>query len=80
MDINKLIKECFNTEWNFTDFFYAYCENKGIDDPENDLTDEEYSKLEEEAEEWIRGGDLRGLRDAIIEDINARIKYFMEEY
>ena len=78
MDINNIIKKYFNTEWNFVDFFYAYCENKGIDDPENDLTEEEYTKLEKETEEIIRNGDLRGFREAIIEDINVRIKYFME--
>ena len=45
---DKSISEYLNTEWTFVDFFYAYCQARGIEDPENDLTDEEYSRMEEE--------------------------------
>ena len=70
---DKNINECLNTEWNFVDFFYAYCQARGIEDPENDLTDEEYSRMEEECAKKIDRGMLRNLRDAMIQDMNERI-------
>ena len=75
----KLIDEYFNTKWSFTDFFYAYCEGKDIDDPENDLTEEEYTQLEKECAEKITYGMLRGLREVIIGDINERLEIAMSE-
>lgn len=73
MSAQEKIKEYFNTEWNFVDFFYAYCASKGIDDPEEDLTEEEYSRLERECEEKISVSMLARLRDTIIADINERL-------
>ena len=70
---DKAINECLNTEWNFVDFLYAYCQAKGIEDPENDLTDEEYSRMEEECARKIDRGMLRNLRDIMIQDMNERI-------
>lgn len=70
---DKSISEYLNTEWTFVDFFYVYCQAKGIEDPENDLTDEEYSRMEEECAKKIDRGMLRNLRDAMIQDMNERI-------
>lgn len=71
--INKYLKE--NMVWNSVDLFYAFCEAKGIDDPENDLTDEEYAALEAEFHEKVTYDFLRNLVDAISEDVNERISY-----
>ena len=80
MTVDERIKKYFNTEWTFTDFFYAYCEAKGIDDPEGgDLTEEEYDRLEKECESKLTYGMLCGLREVIIEDINERIYWTMRE-
>ena len=70
---DKNINEYLNTEWTFVDFFYAYCQARGIEDPENDLTDEEYSRMEEECAKKIDRGMLRNLRDVMIQDMNERI-------
>jgi len=78
MDKNKLIDEYFNTKWYFADFFYGYCSSKGIDDPENDLTDEEYDRMEKECEKQITADKLMGLRDAVVEDINERLTMIWE--
>ena len=74
----KIVDNCFNTKWDFTDLFYAYCASKGIDDPEEDLTDEEYDKLEYDCAKQITDGKLRGLREVIIEDINERLRTIWE--
>lgn len=80
MTVDERIKNYFNTEWNFVDFFYAYCEAKGIEDPESgDLTDEEYGALEKELEKKLTYGFLVGLRETIIEDINERICYAVSD-
>ena len=69
--INKYLKE--NMVWNSTDLFYAFCEAKGIEDPECDLTDEEYSALEAEFQEKVTYTFLCNLVDAISQDVNERI-------
>ena len=79
MDKQQMIDKYFNTTWSVEDFFYAYCQNKGIDDPEKDLTEEEYNKLWKECEEKITYELLRGLRDVITEDINERLVYAMDD-
>ena len=71
--VDRIIEEYFNTKWCFVDFFYAYCQAKGIEDPENDLTDEEYTQMEEECEKKINKSMLRNLRDTMMEDMNERI-------
>lgn len=73
--LDKKIKTYMTFEWNFTDFFYAFCEAKGIEDPETDIeTDEEYTKLEEECKQkLITGNLLSNLHDAIMQDVNERI-------
>ena len=75
----EYIEKYFELKYNFTDFLYAYCYNKGIDDPENDLTDEEYDQMEKKAEELIKPERLNELRNVITEDINERLRYFMKE-
>ena len=79
MDKNKLIDEYFNTKWNFIDFFYGYCSSKGIDDPENDLTDEEYDQMEKECEKQITADKLRRLREVVVEEINERLTMIWED-
>lgn len=71
--INKYLKE--NMVWNSVDLFYAFCEAKGVEDPESDLTDEEYSALEAEFQEKVTYDFLRNLVDGISEDVNERISY-----
>lgn len=73
MSAQEKIEKYFNTTWSFTDFFYAYCASKGIDDPENDLTEETYDRLERECEEKINVGMLARLRETITADINERL-------
>lgn len=79
--MNQKIKKYLNDNiaLTFTDFFYAYCAAKGIDDPESDLTEEEYDILEHECEEKITVNMLLSLCYAIEEDINERITYLMRE-
>lgn len=79
MTVDERIKNYFNTEWTFTDFFYAYCSAKGVDNPEEDVDEETYNKLEEECEKKLTYGLLSGLRNVIIEDINERIYNIMKE-
>lgn len=78
MTVNQKVKEYFSTEWTFTDFFYAYCAAKGIDDPEEDLSDEEYSALEKECEEKLTVPFLRKLGDKMIMEVNELIYSAME--
>jgi hypothetical protein len=75
--IDKYLKD--NLTWNSTDLFYAFCEAKGIDDPENDVeTDEEYAALENEFCEKITYTFLSRLTEAITQDVNERILYAMD--
>lgn len=71
--INKYLKETM--VWNSTDLFYAFCEAKGVEDPESDLTEEEYVAMEAEFQEKVTYDFLRNLVDAISEDVNERISY-----
>ena len=78
--LDKKIKTYMTFEWNFTDFFYAYCEAKGIEDPESDLTEEEYTALEEACKKkLLTTGVLSALHDAIMQDVNERIFFTMAE-
>ena len=74
---DEMVKDVLNIEWNSYDFFMAYCAAKGIDDPESDIDEEEYTKLEEECDNAITYKMLADLRDAIIEDTNERIAKLM---
>lgn len=69
--MDKYLDDCLR--WNSVDLFYAFCEAKGIEDPECDLTDEEYSALEAEFQEKVTYTFLRNLVDAISQDVNERI-------
>lgn len=73
---NKIDKH-FKFDYSIVDFFYAYCNAKGIDNPEEDLTDEEYGRLENECCEKITDTMLDNLRRAIMQDINERIEAAM---
>ena len=76
--MDKKIKMYMTFEWNFTDFFYAFCEAKGIEDPETDIeTEEEYTALEEECKKLITNNLLSNLHEAIMQDANERIYYAM---
>ena len=69
--INKYLKDCM--AWNFTDFFYAYCEGKDITDPEYELTEEEYDKLERECADKITYEFLSTFCDSVGQAVNERI-------
>ena len=73
MSKDKLIKEYLTFECNYVDLFYAYCNTKGIDDPESDLTDEEYDRLDKECESIITPAFLRDMNREINEGINECI-------
>ncbi len=64
--------------YNFVDFFYAYCANKGINNPEEDLTDEQYAELEEECKSKINLSMLDKLSTQIDEEILFRISEVMK--
>lgn len=70
--INKYIKDCM--QWNYTDLFYAFSAAKGIEYPEDDLTDEEYVALEEEFCQMVTYDFLRGLVDRCCEDVDERMR------
>ena len=70
-NINKYLKE--NFVWSFTDIFYAYCGNKGIENPETDLTEEEYDALEAECCERVKYRYLRALVESCTQHINEVI-------
>lgn len=78
MEIKKMIDEYFNIQWCFEDFFYAYCNAKGIDDPESDIDEVTYRQLEEECKKKLTYGFLVGLRECVIEDTNERIYMAMK--
>ena len=79
MTVDQKIKKYFNTEWTFIDFFYAYCKANGINDPECDLDDETYNKLEKECEEKLTVQFLSGFRNVMIEQVNEIIYCAMED-
>lgn len=79
MPVDKRIKEWFNLTYNFVDFFYAFCNAKGIDDPEEELNDDEYARLEEECEKILTTSFLDTLRRNCEQEINDRIAMAMEE-
>lgn len=68
--IDKYLKETM--VWNSIDLFYAYCNAKGIDDPECDVTEEEYTELENEFQEKVTYDFLRNLVYRACKDVNAR--------
>ena len=79
-NIDKAIKDNLEIKFSYVDLFYAFCEAKGIEDPENDVeSDEEYEALEKEFERKIKYDDLRDLGIAIMEEGMERISYAMEE-
>ena len=79
MDKQQMIEKYFNTKHTVVDFFYAYCENKGIDNPEEDLTDEEYTILEKECEARLTPVLLSNMRREIEADIDKRIHCAMKD-
>ena len=78
MTANETVKEYFSIEWTFTDFFYAYCAARGIDDPETDLDGDTYDRLEKECEKILTVPCLRKLGDKMIAEVNELIYAAME--
>lgn len=77
---SKLIEDRMKFDYNIVDFFYAYCEAKGIDNPEEDIaTDEEYDALENEFCEKINDSILYRLKISIMADIQEEINVAMEQ-
>ena len=75
MTAQGIINRDFNIKWSVEDFVYAYCQANGFNyDYLCDYKREEFTKNVIEMIESKELG-LRGLRDAIIEDINERLVY-----
>ena len=68
--IDEYLKKNFC--WNSVDLFYAFCASKGIDDPECDMTDDEYDAMEREFCEKVTYDFLSSLMDAVSQDVNER--------
>lgn len=49
----RMISERMRFNYNSVDFFYAFAKAKGIENPEEELTDKEYDKLEREFDETL---------------------------
>lgn len=79
MTVDERVKKYFSTEWTFTDFFYAYCNAKGIDDPEEDIDEETYNRLEKECEEKLTYEFLVGLERVVTQDTIDHIYRAMED-
>ena len=79
MNIDKAINEHLTVKFSYVDLFYAYCNAKGYDDPENDIeSDEKYDELEKEFESKITDDTLYNLGVAIMQDGMERISRAME--
>lgn len=76
--IDKAIKDYLKIKFSYVDLFYAFCAVKGIEDPESDLTDEEYEALEKEFESKLEVADLSKLNSVIINLGSDQIYYTME--
>ena len=74
--INKRLKD--DLVWTFTDFFYAYCEGKGIENPEEDLTEEEYDALEKECAEKMTHEFMSRFIRKVSQNVDAMIATAME--
>ncbi len=72
-----IIEEYMTIKFVFVDFFYEFCSARGIDDPETELSDEEYEKLENECKSKITTEMLSSLRSSLIQDANERINALM---
>ena len=76
MDNSKkkdIINDTLDVKFSWVDLFYSFCDNKGIDDPESDLTDEEWDAMEKEFLEIVTYDMLRNLSEAIMIDGMERI-------
>ena len=80
MTVDERIKRYFITQYSFVDFFYAYCEDKGIDDPEVDLTDEQYDAWEKLVEQKLTVQFLANMRRDIEQYIDEQIKIAVREF
>lgn len=77
-NLDNAIKETLEIKFTYVDLFYAFCKEKGYEDPENEIeTDEEYEALEKEFESKIKFNDLYNLGAAIMADGMERIGYTM---
>lgn len=77
-NIDNAIKETLEIKFTYIDLFYAFCNAKGYEDPENEIeTDEEYEALEKEFESKLEFKDLFNLGAAIMADGMERIGYTM---
>lgn len=80
MTIDEKITKLCDVRLTFTDFFYAYCAGKGIDDPEGgDLTDEEYDALEKECEGKLTYSFLTRFGEALMTEAMERVNATMGE-
>lgn len=73
VQIDEYLKDCL--KWNYVDLFYAYCEANGMDDPEDDLTEEEYDQMEKEFTDKVN----RILLGKLVSKITRRVDELMVE-
>lgn len=75
----KIIETHFKFSYTYYDFFCAYCKAKGIENPEEDLTDEEYTAMEEEFDNKMKANkvELSKLEQAMIEELEFMLDKMM---
>lgn len=78
--MEKAIKEHLEIKFTYIDLFYAFCNAKGIDNPDCDCeTDEEYEALEKEFNSKIKLVDISRLGEAIVAAGMERINIAMKD-
>lgn len=78
-NIEKAIKETLEIKINYIDLFYAYCDAKGIDDPEEELDDAGYAAVKNEFESKLIYDDLRRLRNLILDNTHRAVENIMDD-
>ena len=77
VQIDVYLKDCLR--WNDVDLFYAFCEAKGIEDPEQQLNEERYSRMEKEFTKRVNRRVLNKLVNNITSKVNELMVDAMTE-
>ena len=72
--LKRMMSEYLRFNYNSVDFFYAFAKAKGIENPEEELTDEEYNKLEMEFDEALSYETLK----KIIYKLKCSVQLYMD--
>ena len=78
-DIDRIINDEMTFHISYIDLFYIYCELKGIEYPDEDLTDEEYNELEKEFESKLTVRLICDLGDKIRQAAEDKIRESLRE-